>query len=98
MAEFAKFAENLWVVEGPNVRDMGIMFTTRMSIVKLADGSQWVDSPVEVPSDVLEHITRPGPVRYLVAATPRHVWRLANWHDLFPEAEIWANQSEVRYS
>lgn len=93
MAEFTEFAKNLWVVEGPNVRDMGIMFTTRMSIVKLADGSLWVDSPVPAPPDVLERITWLGPVRYLIAATPRHVWRLASWHDLFPEAELWACKS-----
>jgi hypothetical protein len=28
-------------------------------------------------------------VRYLLAATPRHVWRLAGWHTLFPEAQLW---------
>ena len=89
MGGFEEFAEDVWIVEGPNVRDMGVMFTTRMSIVKLADASLWVDSPVPVPSDVLERITRLGPVRYLVAATPRHVWRLASWHDFFPEAELW---------
>ena len=95
MPELQEFAQNVSIVEGPTVRDMGIMFTTRMSIVKLADGSLWVDSPVPVPSDVLERITRLGPVRYLVAATPRHVWRLASWHDLFPEAELWACKSTL---
>ena len=93
MTECEQFADDLWIVEGPNVRDMGIMFTTRMSIVKLADGSLWVDSPVPVPPDILEHITRLGPVKYLVAATPRHVWRLTSWHDLFPEAELWVCKS-----
>ena len=29
-------------------------------------------------------------VGYLVAATPRHVWRLSAWHTLFPEAQLWA--------
>jgi glyoxylase-like metal-dependent hydrolase (beta-lactamase superfamily II) len=43
-----------------------------------------------VPSETLKHITELGPVRYLVAATPRHVWRLAAWHTLFPEAQVWA--------
>lgn len=93
MTECEQFADDLWIVEGPNVRDMGIIFTTRMSILKLADGSLWVDSPVPVPSDVLERITRLGQVKYLVAATPRHVWRLVSWHDLFPEAELWACKS-----
>ena len=76
MFGFSEFAENIWIVDGPNVRDMGFMFTTRMTVVRLCDGSLWVDSPVTVPSETLSRITELGPVRYLVAATPRHDWRL----------------------
>jgi hypothetical protein len=89
MSDLSAFAENVWIVEGPRVRDMGVMFTTRMTVVKLCNGSLWVDSPVSVPSETLKHITELGPVLYLVAATPRHVWRLAAWHTLFPEAQVW---------
>jgi hypothetical protein len=77
-------------VDGSNVRDFGLMFTTRMVIVKLSDGSLWLSSPVSVPFDTLQQITKLGIVRYLVAATPRHVWRLEAWHTLFPEAQLWA--------
>ena len=90
MLNLQAFADNVWIADGPNVRDFGVMFTTRMTVVKLSDGSLWVDSPVSVPSDALEPITKLGCVRYLVAATPRHVWRLAAWHTLFPEAQLWA--------
>jgi hypothetical protein len=45
---------------------------------------------VSVPFDTLRRITELGPVKYLLAATPRHVWRLAEWHTLFPEAQLWA--------
>ena len=90
MTDLPAFAENVWIVDGPNVRDMGVMFTTRMAVVKLSDGSLWVNSPVSVPFDTLKRITELGPVKYLLAATPRHVWRLAAWHTLFPEAQLWA--------
>jgi hypothetical protein len=83
------WADNVFIVEGPQVRDMGVMFTTRMTIVKLTDGALWVDSPVPVPFETLVRIMDLGPVRYLVAATPRHVWRLDAWHALFPEAQLW---------
>jgi hypothetical protein len=86
------FAPNVWVVDGPRVRDMGVMFPTRMVVVLLSDGSLWVDSPVPVPFETLRGITELGPVRYLVAATPRHVWRLEGWHTLFPEAELWTSR------
>ena len=90
MLEPQAFAQNVSIIDGPPVRDFGVMFTTRMTVVKLSDGSLWVNSPVSVPFDTLKRITESGPVRYLVAATPRHVWRLEGWHTLFPEAQLWA--------
>jgi hypothetical protein len=90
MADLHEFAKNIWTIEGPDVRDMGLMFTTRMTIVKLTDGSLWVDSPVSLPFDTVKKITELGPIRYLVAGTPRHVWRLDSWHKLFPEAQLWS--------
>jgi hypothetical protein len=89
MADLTEFAPNVWIVDGPRVRDMGILFTTRMTIIKLSNGSVWVESPVPASYDTLKHITDLGPVRNLVAATPRHVWRLESWHTLFPEAQLW---------
>jgi Domain of unknown function (DUF4336) len=90
--ELRAFAKNIWIVEGPNVRDMGVMFTTRMTVVKLANGSVWIESPVPVPFETLKRIADLGPVKYLVAATPRHVWRLKRWHALFPEAQLWISR------
>jgi glyoxylase-like metal-dependent hydrolase (beta-lactamase superfamily II) len=90
MSDLSAFAENVWIVEGPSVRDMGVMFTTRMTIVRLCNGSLWVDSPVSVLSETLKRIAELGPVRYLVTGTPRHVWRLTAWHTLLSEAEVWA--------
>jgi Domain of unknown function (DUF4336) len=95
MTDLQAFAENIWIADGPQVRDMGLIFTTRMTIVKLSDGSLWVDSPVPVSFDTLKRITELGPVRYLVAATPRHVWRLEGWHTLFPEAQLWASRTTL---
>ena len=81
----------LFVVDGPVVRDMGVHFTTRMSVVKLGDGSVWVSSPVAVSFETLSAIMALGPIHYLVAPTPRHFWRLSSWHGLFPDAELWSS-------
>ena len=89
MSDLKTFAKNVWIVDGPPVRDFGVMFTTRMTVVKLCDGSLWVSSPVPAPFDTLKRITESGPVRYPVAATPRHVWRLERWRTLFPDAQLW---------
>lgn len=87
-----EFANDVWIVDGPIVRDMGLSFTTRMTIVKLIDGSIWISSPVPVSFDALKEISELGGVRYLIAATPRHVWRLDTWHTLFPDAELWVSR------
>jgi hypothetical protein len=95
MAGLQEFAKNVWIADGPLVRDMGFIFTTRMTVVRLSNGSVWVSSPVPVSFDTLKNITELGPVGYLVAATPRHVWRLEGWHTLFPEAQLWASRRNL---
>ena len=90
MPELVSFGNNIWIVDGPNVRDMGLLFTTRMTVVRLSDGSVWVESPVPLSVEMLEQIKRIGTVKYIVASTQRHVWRLNTWHDLFPAAQLWA--------
>ena len=91
MATLQPFAENIWIADGTTVRAVGIPFPTRMIVVQFADRSLWVNnSPVSLPLDVLDRITALGSVRYLVAPTKLHVWRLESWHELCPEAELWA--------
>jgi hypothetical protein len=90
MAGLQQFGTELWIAEGPNVRDMGLLFTTRMTIVRLHDGSVWVESPVPVAPEIIDQIQSLGSVKYAVACTPRHTWRLKHWHALFPDAQLWA--------
>ena len=90
MSELQAFAQNIFILDGPPVRPFGVAFPTRMIIAKLEDGSLWVNSPVTVAHTVLERIRQLGIVRHLVAPTRLHVWRLEEWHALFPEAALWA--------
>ncbi len=39
MRALQAFAKNVWIIDGPNVRDIGVMFTARITVVKLSDGS-----------------------------------------------------------
>lgn len=89
LSDLRSFGENIWIVEGPMVRDMRAWFTTRMTVVKLSNESIWIESPVPVSPDTLLSITDLGPARYIVAATPRHVWRLDNAQTQFPDAQLW---------
>ncbi|MEO7039327.1 MAG: DUF4336 domain-containing protein [Candidatus Elarobacter sp.] len=82
------FGDAIWTADGPDVRFMFAMLPTRMIVVKLDDGSLWIDSPVAVPAETIEHIRSIGPVKYLVAPTSLHAWRLERWHDIFPGAQL----------
>lgn len=84
------FGDDIWIADGPLVRDTGLTFTTRMTIVRLGDGSIWVESPVSVPSEALDEVRSLGDVKYLVSSTQKHTWRLAVWQPLFPQAQMWA--------
>jgi Domain of unknown function (DUF4336) len=90
MASLQPFAENVWTVDGAIVRAAGFPFPTRMIVVRLNSRSWWVNSPVSVPRELLDLMAAQGPVSYLVAPTKLHIWRLESWHELFPEAELWA--------
>jgi hypothetical protein len=90
MPDLEQFAEDLWIINGPPVRNLGISLPTRMIIVRLKNGSLWINSPVSVEREELDQIIALGPVRYLVAPTKLHIWRLEQWHKLFPNAELWA--------
>jgi hypothetical protein len=91
VASLCEFADSIWIIDGPPVRFMAVNFPTRMVIARLSDGSLWVNSPVPAELGVLEQIAEQGPVRYLVAPTKLHLWRLEEWHALFPEATLWAS-------
>jgi hypothetical protein len=81
--------EDIWTVDGPPVRAFFVQLPTRMVVVKLQDGSLWINSPVALSHDTLEAVLALGPVRYLVAPTILHTWRLEEWHRLFPQAQLW---------
>ena len=43
LPELTQFAENISIVDGPPVRVFGVPLPTRVIIVKLGDGSLWVN-------------------------------------------------------
>ncbi len=90
MSTLHAFARDIWIVDGPPVSAFGpVTLPTRMIVVKLGDGSIWINSPVEPSLQLIDEVRAIGPVRFLVAPTPLHTWRLESWHTLFPDAQLW---------
>lgn len=89
MSILQRLADDIWIADGPYVRFAFVTLPTRMIVVKLSDGSLWINSPVESSTELLDQIRAIGPVRYLVAPTALHVWRLMSWRAMFPDAQLW---------
>ena len=85
------FGPDIWVANGPNVAVIGpVMLPTRMVVVRLQDGSLWINSPIEATRMEMAEVERLGPVRDLVSPAKLHRWRLAAWNAAYPNARTWA--------
>lgn len=87
-------ADDLWIVDGPVIGmayfGFRLPFTTRMTIVRLADGALWVHSPTPAEDALLRSVDALGPVRFLVAPNKIHYWWIGEWKARYPEAVTFA--------
>ena len=88
-----KIAENLWVVDGEEVRMdfkfFKVPFSTRMTVIRLKNGDIWVHSPIKPSDNLLFEIKQLGEVKHLIAPNVLHYSYINEWHQLFPEAKVW---------
>ncbi len=84
------FADSVWIVDGPEIRmnyfGIRLPFPTRMTVVRLPDGTLWVHSPIAWDDALGEAVAALGPVAHLVAPNTLHYWYLPEWQERFPEA------------
>jgi len=81
--------EDLWVFERP-LGILGWRIGTRMTVVRLADGSLFLHSPVELDADTRGDLDALGPVRFVVAPNRLHHFYVAPYRQAFPQAALWA--------
>lgn len=88
-------AESLWSVDGPVVHmsalGFRVPFPTRMSVVRLANGSLWCHSPIAPNDGLFATLDTLGPVRHLISPNWLHYAHIRAWHDRYPEAITWAS-------
>jgi hypothetical protein len=86
-------AEDVWIVDGPEIRmswlGFKLPFATRMTVVRLPDGTLWVHSPIAADPGLLDAVRALGPVAHLVAPNTLHYWSLPDWAERFPQAAVW---------
>ncbi|MGI3170364.1 DUF4336 domain-containing protein [Pseudooceanicola sp. C21-150M6] len=84
------FGQNIWIADGPHIRFYGMPFSTRMTVVRLADGGMWLHSPIRLTDDLLAEIEEIGPIRHIVAPNNIHYASVHEWQAVRPDAVTWA--------
>lgn len=83
------FAPDLWLADGlPITAAMGFHYPTRMAVIRLAEGSLVLWTPVALTPELAGHVAELGPVAHLVAPNRLHHMALADWAAAFPQALI----------
>lgn len=94
---YKPLAENIGIVDGPfeyftvaGIR-MPIPFTTRMTVVRLANGDLFLHSPIAFDEALAAELRTLGTVRHLVSPNQWHYAHIGEWQTAFPDAVTWAS-------
>ena len=87
---FNDFGPSLFVADGPTVSFYGFPYPARMAVARLSDGSAWVWSPVALTDDIIEFMDTFESVGHIVSPNKIHHLFLAQWHDRWPDARMYA--------
>lgn len=75
----------LWHAQWP-LKFGPLSLTTRMTVVRLRDGSLWVHSPILPTKDIVDELCKLGRVGYVVAPNKSHHLFFADFMAVFPDA------------
>jgi len=79
----------IWTSEAP-LRWLGVEVGTRVTVIRLADGSLFVHSPVHLDDEIRTTLDRIGPVQHVVAPNRFHHLYVADYPRTYPEAKLYA--------
>jgi hypothetical protein len=85
----ANFADGVWLSTAP-VRFLGMRLTATMTVLRLADGSLLLYSPVALTPERRHAVADLGPVAHLYAPNLMHHGWIREWAGAFPAARVHA--------
>ncbi len=88
-ARLRQLDDDLWVVDAP-FSVLGLSIGTRMTVIRLADGSLFLHSPSQLSSVLCAELEALGPVRYVVAPNKVHHLFVSDYATAFPDAKRFA--------
>jgi len=81
-------AAHLWTADHELRLPMGVPFPTRMTVVRLTDGSLALISPIPIDDGLAGELAALGPVRHLIAPNLVHHLHLAPAKMRYPAARV----------
>lgn len=87
-ASLRPLAPDLWIAERAQ-RFYGLEVGTRMTVIRLADGSLLLHSPVALDAGLRAELDAIGPVRCVVAPNRVHHLYAGRVRDAYPDARLW---------
>lgn len=91
------FADDIWTLEGEPIGfwappiPVRFRYGIRSIVVRLGDGSLFVDSPVQLTDEVRAAVDELGPVRFIVSPNKLHHLHMGAWAEAYPEATMYAS-------
>lgn len=87
MSGLREWSDGVWIAEVP-LRFYGIPFGTRMTVVRLGDGSLLLHSPIHLSPELRSHLDRLGPVKHIVSPNKLHYLFLRAAMAMYPHARL----------
>lgn len=81
-----QIADGLWILDGPPVRWFTLPFPTRMTLIRLSDGSLFIHSPIELTPAVRRIVEELGVPRYIVSPNKLHYLFWKRWQCAYKDA------------
>jgi hypothetical protein len=94
---YKPLATHIGIVDGPfeyltvgGIR-LPLPFTTRMTVVRLANGDLFLHSPIKFDERLAKELSELGRPRHLVSPNQFHYAHIGEWARAFPDAILWAS-------
>ncbi|WP_150467655.1 DUF4336 domain-containing protein [Francisella sp. SYW-9] len=86
-----QLSDNIWICDGEAVPFYTLAYTTRMTVIHLANNDLFIHSPIKVDSELVSQVSKLGNVKFLISPNKIHHLFLQDWAKIFPDAKIYAS-------
>ena len=88
--QLQKIGTNIWIYDGDVVPFYGFPYTTRMTVIRLANNDLWIHSPEKLNPGLQDELADIGRIAYLISPNKLHHLFLEDWISTYPDANTYA--------